>query len=398
MERAPRPVRGVPLLAMAIVACGDAVPGPPALVGTLGLEPLPAMVFPDDNPEHPGRIALGKLLFFDPIQSAQKDVACATCHHPDFGMADGRDLPLGPSGEGLGPERRLTDPTMVPEGRHSPTVVNVGFNRFGAQHTADGFMFWDGRRRRLENLTMLPQRERTEMRGDVYPVEVAVDSVVARLRSIAEYDSLFALAFPARADSVSQGLLESVIDSTTVARSLAQFIRSLDGSNSPYDRFVSGDSDALSERQRRGLELFHGKAGCARCHSGPMFSDFRFHVVGAKQLGPGFQGTPHEDLGRWIVSRLDSDRYAFRTPSLRNVEHTAPYMHSGGYASLREVVDFKLRGGGDLAAVPRAALELTAVDLAEREIQDLIAFLEALSDMPEVTLPERLPSGLDPPR
>ncbi len=387
------------LMAAGLAGCGEGSPGTPSpLVDRYGLEPLPPMVFPAENPPSDARVELGRLIFFDPIQSSGMDVSCGTCHHPDFGMADGRDLPLGPSGVGLGPERELMDPDMLPEGRHSPTVINAGFNRFGAQHTADGFMFWDGRRRRLENLTMLPQRERTEMRGDAYPIEEAVDSVVARLRSIPEYEMLFRTAFPARADSVDAGHLVSTIDSVSTARALAQFIRSLDGSNAPYDRFVAGDESALSDSQKRGLETFYGKAGCAECHSGPMFSDFRFHVVGAKQLGPGFQGTPHEDLGRWAVSRLDSDRYKFRTPTLRNVEHTAPYMHSGGYATLRDVIRFKMRGGRDLEAVPSDRIELTPFELTEAEVQDLLAFLNALSDLPDVALPDRLPSGLEPPR
>lgn len=385
-----------------LAGCGDseptAPPDPATLVERYGLESMPAMVHPRDNPPDPTLAALGRLVFFDPIQSAGKDVACATCHIPRLGFADGRDLPLGPSGEGLGPERRLTDPAMVPEGRHSPSIINVGFNRFRSEWTADGFMFWDGRMRRLENLVMLPQREFSEMRGDGYPVEVAIDTVLSRLRGIEEYEALFREAFPENAEAVARGERSSAIDSLAVARSLAQFIRSVTSTDAPYDRFVAGDPDALDERQKRGLVLFHEKAHCADCHSGPMFSDFDFHVVGARQLGPGFQGTPHEDLGRWVATRIDADRYRFRTPTLRNVTLTAPYMHSGGYASLRDVVEFFARGGGDHPRVPAERLEVEPLDLTEREVDDLIAFLEALTDAPDVTAPDRVPSGLEVPR
>lgn len=387
-------------LGVGVAACGEsglASPGTAAeLVERYGLEPMPAMIHPSDNQPDPLRIELGKLIFFDPLQSAQLDVACSTCHLPDFGFADGRDLPLGPSGEGFGPERVLTDPNMVPEGRHAPTVINAGFNQFGQQRGIDGFMFWDGRKRRLENLVLLPQREFSEMRADVYPIGEVVDTLVARFRSVPEYEALFQEAFPAKGDSVDMGLLPSAVDSLSLAQSLAQFIRSLTSVDSPYDRFIAGDGSALSLEQKRGLALFNEKAGCVECHSGPMFSDFTFHVVGARQLGPGFQGTPHEDFGRWIVTRIEFDKYKFRTPSLRNVAATAPYMHSGGYDTLEDVVDFFDRGGGDHPRVDPATLEIQPLGLTDREKSDLVAFLEALTDLPEIDVPLTLPSGLEP--
>jgi len=394
----------VVLVAVATIAaagCTDDPAVPPAaseMVARYGLETMPPMVHPPDNPPNAHRIALGRLLFFDPVQSAHMDVACATCHLPRFAFTDGRNLPAGPSGIGLGPDRTLTDSTMVEEGRNSPTVINVGFNRFFRQTTTDGFLFWDGRKRKLENLVTLPQREFSEMRASVYPVELALDSVIARLRSLEEYEAAFGLAYPDRAADVAAGRSASAIDSATIAMSIAQFIRSLEGVNSPYDRFVRGEDGALTEQQKRGLVLFHEKGRCVECHVGPMFSDFNFHVVGARQLGPGFQETPHEDLGRWNATRLDADRYRFRTPSLRNVAETAPYMHSGGYASLREAVEFFDRGGGDHPHVPTERLELRPLHLTPREIDALVAFLEALTDLPDVDAPDRVPSGLIPPR
>ena len=387
------------VLASALLAgCADDEGTALDLVAEYGLEPMPSLIHPVDNPPNDERIELGRLLFFDRIQSSDTLVACGTCHLPRFAFTDGRDLPLGPSGQGLGPERKLTDPLMVAEGRHSPTIINVGFNRFVRQNTADGFMFWDGRKRRLENLVLLPQREFSEMRGDAYPIEVTVDTVIARLRGIPEYEELFRAAFPENATRVDQGLAVSAIDSVALSKSIAQFVRSVQSVNSAYDRFVGGDGAALDESERRGLRLFHEKAGCVTCHSGPMFSDFNFHVVGAKQLGPGFQGTPHDDFGRWHVTRLEKDRYRFRTPSLRNVAHTAPYMHSGGYATLREVLEFKNRGGGDHPFVSDTANELTPLGLSAPELDDLEAFLEALTDLPSIDAPERVPSGLVPPR
>lgn len=389
------------LVSLLLSGCGDAPAGPPAgheLVARYGLEPLPEMVHPEWNPADERKAALGRLLFFDPIQSGGRDVACSTCHLPRFGFGDGRDLPLGPSGEGLGPDRVLTDPDMLPEGRNSPTLINAGFNRFHRQWTADGFLFWDGRKRRLENLVTLPQREFSEMRGTAYPVEDALDTVLHRLRSLGEYELLFREAFPARAAAVDRGERSSAIDSISLAMALAQFVRSLSGSDSRYDRFIAGDADALTQAERRGLVVFHERGRCAECHSGPMFSDFDFHAVGARQQGPGFQSTPHDDLGRWIATREDRDRYRFRTPSLRNVAVTGPYMHAGGYATLREVVEFFNRGGGDHPYVHRDRIELEPLQLSRREIDDLVAFLHTLTDVPELEIPERVPSGLDVPR
>lgn len=392
-------IRGLPLVLL-LWGCGDGPAGPPRaaeLVSRYGLEPLPVMLHPEQNPADPEKVELGKLLFFDPIQSGERDVACATCHLPRFGFSDGRDLPLGPSGEGLGPDRTLTDPDMVPEARNSPTVVNAGFNRFHREWTADGFLFWDGRKRRLENLVTLPQRELSEMRGTAYAVEDVLDTVLHRLRDIPEYEALFRGAFPDRAEAVDRGERTSAIDSLSLSMALAQFVRSLSGNDSRYDRFITGDEDALTEAERRGLVVFHERGGCAECHSGPMFSDFDFHVVGAKQQGPGFQATPHDDFGRWNATRVDRDRYRFRTPSLRNVAVTDPYMHAGGYATLREAVEFFNRGGGDHPYVDRNRIELAPLGLTTREVDDLVAFLHTLTDVPEIEIPDRLPSGLDVP-
>jgi cytochrome c peroxidase len=401
IPRTPRRLAATLAIMAAVVACGDdpaALPSASELVARYGLGPVPVMRFPADNPPDPARIELGRLVFFDPIQSGGMDVACATCHLPRLAFTDGRDLPAGPSGVGLGPDRVLTDPSMALEARNSPTIINVGFSRFGAQETSDGFLFWDGRKRGLENLVLLPQLEFTEMRGNHYPVEAALDSVLARLRAIEEYEGLFRQAFPENAARVTAGLATSAIDSLSVARVLAQFIRSVTSTNARYDRFVAGDAHGLTAEEQHGLTIFHEKGGCVGCHSGPLFSDFNFHIVGARQKGPGFQETPHEDLGRWGVTRLESDRYRFRTPSLRNVALTSPYTHSGAYEKLREVVVFMASGGGDHPHIASDRIELRPRGLSPAEIDALVAFLESLTDLPAVEPPARVPSGLEVPR
>ena len=205
---------------------------------------------------------LGRLLFWDPVLSGPMDVSCATCHHPDFAYADGRALSLGPGAVGLGPDRVDLAGGVIPVAqRNSPTLLNVAYNgldrqrrrRRGPRFTplpADletvnserAPMFWDRRARSLETQALLPLTIREEMRGDAYPEEVAVDSVVARLREIPEYVNLFREVYGE----------ETSIDATQVAQAIAAFERTLIAGNSPFDRFLAGDGDALTTQQRRG--------------------------------------------------------------------------------------------------------------------------------------------------
>lgn len=363
---------------------------------------------------------LGRLLFWDPILSGPKDIACATCHHPAFAYADGRDLPLGTGAVGLGPARVAPPGRDVrPVRRNTPTVLNVAFNgvdgrrrgRRGDGPTppltvaslpidpARAPMFWDRRVRGLEAQALEPLRAADEMRGSTYPEGVAVDSVIARLRSVPEYVTLFQEAFGAG----------TTIDAEQLARALAAFQRSLVAMNSPFDRFRAGDSTALTPEQRRGMEEFDD-AGCDRCHGGPMFSDFGLEA----------EGVPEHPL----LAEPDSGagRFRFRTPSLRNVALTAPYMHNGTLATLEDVLRFYdngrsenpnvvLRrggrgrdgnGGAETTQVQdtRAALSRDFVrvdDLSEREMADIIAFLGALTDEGfDRTVPARVPSSLPP--
>ena len=388
------------------------------------LQPLPPIPYPQDNQFNPDRIALGRLIFFDPILSGEKDTACGTCHLPEFGMADGRPLGAGTSGKGLGPKRVLgfsaiTGDTVISEPRHTMTIFNVGYNADeSGRPSPKGFMLWDGKDRGLEAQALRPIIVRVELRGDAYPREMAVDSVLARLRGIPEYVRLFEQAFPAETDSVDRQLprlgcaydhtpLQSVITRSTLGRSIAAFEREQITANTPYDRFVAGDDQALDVAELRGLELFHTRARCASCHSGPLFTDTSFRVQGVEQIGPGRgsattnTGTPQptgRDEGRFLNSGNRSDLFAFRVVTLRQIEKTAPYMHDGALATLEDVIEFYDRGGGDEDSIEHIDPELVPLGLSDEEKRDLLAFLKALTDETvQVEIPLRVPSGLTPP-
>ncbi|MDE0473484.1 MAG: cytochrome-c peroxidase [Gammaproteobacteria bacterium] len=358
---------------------------------------------------------LGRLLFWDPVLSGPMDVSCATCHHPDFAYADGRALSLGPGAVGLGPDRVDLGGGVIPVAqRNSPTLLNVAYNgldrqrrrRRGPRFTplpADletvnserAPMFWDRRARSLETQALLPLTIREEMRGDTYPEEVAVDSVVARLRAIPEYVSLFREVYGE----------ETSIDATQVAQAIAAFERTLIAGNSPFDRFLAGDEDALTTQQRRGLDEFN-EADCSDCHRGPMLSDFNMHAEGVAE-------NP-------LLAEPDAGdgRFRFRTPTLRNVAVTPPYMHNGMIGTLEEVLEFYDRGrsenpnvsnrrrrrGDDdrrdeaLATPGRLSGRFRGVDdMTVQQQEDIIAFLEALTDPDfDRTIPARVPSGLPP--
>ncbi len=291
-----------------------------------------AYTFPDDEGGPKTAAAeLGRLLFWDPILSGEKDIACATCHHPDFAYADGRDLSRGTGAVGLGPARADVSKGRIPiVKRNAPTVLNMAFNGLdenrGRRRGVGGAplesvnqarapMLWDSRIRSLELQAVEPLKAREEMRGDAYPEADAVDSVMARLRAIPEYVTLFENAFGAG----------TVIDAQSYGAAMAAFERTLIATNSPFDRFRAGEFDALTEQQRRGMEIFDD-VGCDRCHEGPMFSDFDMHAEGVRE-NPKLA---EPDAG--------TRRFRFRTPSLRNVALTAPYFHNGMLRTLEDVL------------------------------------------------------------
>jgi len=358
----------------------------------------------------PATEQLGRLLFWDPILSGNRDTACATCHHPDFAYADGRDLSRGTGAVGLGPARTDVSKGQVPVvKRNSPTILNVAFNgvddnrgrRRGFSGSAASVdparapMFWDSRVRSLETQALEPIKALEEMRGHAYPEAAAVDTVVARLRKVPEYVSLFENAFGSGA----------AVDGPRIGEAIAAFERSLVAMNSPFDRFRAGDVDALNAQQRRGLDAFD-EVGCDRCHDGVMFSDFDHHAEGVREHPLLTQPDP------------GAGRFRFRTPSLRNVALTAPYMHNGTLATLRDVLRFYNdgrsenpnvsnardrgrdgdRNRGRDGGIARVSGQFQRIDnMSEGEMEDIVAFLNALTDASfDRTIPARVPSGLPP--
>ena len=354
------------------------------------LSALPESVkAPAANPTTPEKVELGRLLFWDPILSGTRDVACATCHHPDFGYAENLDISIGAHGIGLGAARQFDRPGERPfVKRNSQTVLNSAFNGIdaaGAYEPGKAPMFWDLRVTSLEAQALEPLKALEEMRGDVYPEAAAIDIVVKRLAANAEYRQRFSRAFGGT----------SAVTSANLAKAIAAFERTLVATNAPFDRYMRGDTSAMTPLQVRGMQRFQ-RIGCANCHNGPMFSDFKLHTLGA----PDNTKLAASDAG------VDG-RYQFRTASLRNLVYTAPYMHSGTLRTLDDVIEFyddvnggggRRRGGGRTrnANVSRADLDplLRQLNLGGGR-RDLVAFLEALSDDSfDKTIPAKVPSGL----
>ncbi len=340
------------------------------------LEALPQLAAsPAENPSTPAKIALGRLLFFDPILSATREIACATCHHPQFGWADARTTPLGVHASGLGPQRLRTRsgdfPALL---RNTPTLLNVAFNGIASGKPHDPTqapMFWDNRVLSLETQALTPIHNREEMRGDTCTEAQAIPAMIERLQAIAEYRQRFRQAFAAD------------ITSTRVAQAIATYERTLITPDSPFDRFMRGNSTAMTPAQQQGMTVFQ-RAGCTLCHNGPMLSDYKLHAIG--------------------LDDSSTQRQEFRTPTLRNLQHTAPYMHHGGTATLDEVLLFYDRlmdhaaeslEGGDTSTLPPLAPLLRKMNLLPEDHTPIITFLEALnSDDYDKTVPPRVPSGL----
>jgi len=291
---------------------------------------------PKENPTTPDKVALGIKLFFDPRLSGDNKMSCATCHAPDKAFGDGLSQGTGAAGNTLR--------------RNTPSLLNVGFNsRF----------FWDGREQSLEAQALLPIQAVDEMNQDLDELENELNAVPAYVK---EFQAVFGTK------ATRNG----------IANALASFERTLVTEPSPYDRYLAGEKGALSPEAKRGMELFFGNAGCARCHRGPLLSDEKFYRLGFSQ-----------DKGQGLVTGKAEDNYKFRTPSLRNVARTAPYMHDGSHRTLDDVLFFYLRG------VPNSAADGLSLDIeslqgvALDEIPDLIAFLDGLTgEEPRIAAPE----------
>lgn len=315
-------------------------PAPEAVVQVpLGLPPLP---IPKDNPLTPEKIELGKMLYFDKRVSKDGTVACATCHDPNMAWAEHTPTSAG-IGKQVGP-------------RNSPTVMNAAYATS---------MFWDGRAATLEEQATGPVEN---------PIEMAhkMSDLVEQLNKIPEYRERF------------QKVFGTPVTKEGFAKAIAAFERTILVGNSPYDRFKAGDTNALTDAQKRGLALFE-KVGCADCHTPPLFSDYEFHNAGVGM------DKPKPDPGRKEVTKKDEDMGAFRVPSLRNVADTAPYFHDGSAKTLEEAVALMAAGGKDN---PHRSPDFDTVRQAKitpEQQKDLVEFLKALSGPIPHVEPPKLP-------
>lgn len=313
--------RLLPLLLLAGCSYGYDTPDFGHTPAAADFRQRPAMVVPADNPTTPAKVALGAQLFADPALSGDGGMSCATCHQPDKGFADGQDVARGEGG------RRLV--------RHTPTIFNAAY----APN-----LFSDGRSSGLEDQALRPIISGGEMAR--HPA-VLIDTVAAK----PAYVSAFARAFPG-----------SGVSEANIARALAAYQRTIVSGEAPFDRFLAGDSSAISPAAARGFALFTGKAKCAACHSGWLLSDGQFHDV----------GLPDSDFGRGGISNNKAFDHAFRTPSLREIGRTAPYMHNGSLKTLDAVVAHY----AEIKVTRRVGPQ--RITLTKAEQAELVAFLQTL--------------------
>jgi len=442
------------LAVAALVACGDdgGSSGPPvptetelrAAVEAAGVTPLEPV---DVDPAH---AALGQQLFFDVELSGNRDIACATCHHAQFGTSDGASLAIGTGGIGIGPNRII--------GQRRRVVARNTLDLFGRHDTRWTAAGWDGAVERLDDgsligpldaSTPLPEGlpsvfagatlfalvDKDQMRGR--PGDLDVDgetnelalaheddegalwtAVVDRLMAIEGYRDGFAAAWP--------GLAAEDVTIVHVVTALDAWMASAYGAvDSPFDRWLAGDAGALDDGARAGAALFFGEAGCASCHAGPLLTDQQYYNLAVPQLGPGMLDEEPLDYGRGRETGRPDDRYAFRTPPLRNVALTGPWMHNGAYTTLEgavrhhldtlaaldaydsrqlkpELQSFVHDDPIDLARVRSTAwTDGSPVALSDDDVAALVDFLDALTDPAAGDLrglrPESVPSGRDVP-
>jgi cytochrome c peroxidase len=440
--------RALPFLLLAAACGGDGATAPDAMDPVLHQLLAAARVTPVDPPpaQDPALVALGRALMFDKILSGNRDISCATCHDPAAHTSDALSLSIGTGGVGAGPARALgTARQFIP--RNAPELFNRGYPEFTS-------MFWDGRVARgadggldtpagaalpaglsgpLAAQAMFPVFTRLEMRGhpgDVdrfgAPNELAAlgdddpspvwAALMTRLLAIDGYVTLFQAAYP--------GVPLDQLGFQHAANAIAAFeTAAFASSGSPFDDYLRGADDALSPAAKRGALLFFNNPGCVQCHRGPQLSDQKFHNIGVPQVGPGFGPAAPQDFGRGGVSGADDDRYLFRTPPLRNVELTGPWMHDGAYTTLTAAVRHYLDphksltgfDAGGLRAELRgtylndpATLQamLQTLDstvrepapLSDAQVDELVTFLRALTDPAAADLgavvPASVPSGL----
>lgn len=318
---------------------------------------LPKVTHPEDNPYSIEKAKLGKTLFFDPRLSVSGQIACASCHNPELAWTDN-------STRSFGHDRQTG-------GRNSMTILNSGF-----AHT----LFWDGRASSLEDQARFPIGDPLEMNEQL---NIAVDKIA----EIQGYKQLFNAAFGN--DSVSLKRIQYAI---------ATFERTVNSYKTRFDKFVEGDSTKLTNQEVLGLHLFRTKARCINCHNTPYFSDNLFHNDGQTLFG-----TKNEDFGRYNITKNMEDIGKFRTPTLREVGRTGPWMHNGHFPSLLDVVEFynlgnpapiqkKYLGVGRDSLIPKTSPILKTLDLDKTEIDALLAFMETLNSSKGRTLIPVLPN------
>jgi cytochrome c peroxidase len=403
--------------------------------------------FPPDNVKMEN---LGKFLFYDKILSGNKNISCATCHHPFAASGDGISLPIGAGGIGLGVMRNPNN-IKARVARNSPHIFNLGASEFTT-------LFHDGRVAKqpsgfispagddlplgLDNplavQAMFPVTSDAEMAGEKgeNPIADAIadgnlisvwQQLAERLQKIDEYVKLFIAAF---ADINTAQDITYVHAANAIASFEAAAFRC---TNSAFDQYLRGNHDVASQQQIRGATLFYGKAGCDSCHSGAFQTDHKFYAIGIPQIGPGKgdnlpgYNDGHDDFGREQVTKDAADRFKFRTPSLRQVAITGPWGHDGAYNDLEQMVRHHLNpvealnnydinqallaSRTDLDKIDIIAhqdkqrrqaiidaIEIKPIKLTDEEIYDLIAFLHGLTDVNYIDLRKtavnRVPSGL----
>jgi cytochrome c peroxidase len=300
---------------------------------------LPPVAIPADNPQTDAKVALGKQLYFDERLSADNTISCATCHDPEMAWANHNPVDVGIKG------RSGT--------RNSGTILDAAYM---------DFQFWDGRAKTLEEQALGPIHNPAEM-GET------LENVVRKLGAIDAYRAQFKAAFG------------SEVTTDGIGKAIAAFERTVLSGPSPYDKYMAGDKSAMPEAAVRGMRIFNGKARCRTCHGGPMFSDQGFHNIGVGM------DRRDPDIGREAVTKNPKDRGRFKTPTLRNVALTWPYMHDGSVRTLARVVELYDAGG---VKNPTLDILITALELTDDEQKDLVAFMEALTgSMPKIDRPVR---------
>lgn len=314
--------------AFGVAACAVMMPGKPVTGGEISK--LPAMTHPADNPSTPAKVALGAQLFLDKRLSGNQTMACQGCHYRELGWTDAKVLSRRPDGS--------------MNTRHTPGLYNVGYQTL---------WYWDGRAASLESQILAAWRN-----------QLAVDPAVVpqRLSASPEYVKQF------------QDVFGTAVTTDGIVKALAAYLRTKVSNDSPWDKYERGDTKAVSADAIEGWKLFMEKGRCAACHTPPHYGNSTFFNIGLEA------GKPNPDPGRFNVTRVEQDRGAFKTPSLRSVALSAPYFHDGSAATLTEAVRYMANGHAlRQPQDPNKSGVLAPNLLTEPEIAKVVEFLKTLT-------------------